>query len=334
MIGRALRRLALALLAALLLAAAYVVVQFNRRPPVEPYRALTLPAATVPTTTGEVRVRFAGVSTLVFDDGETVWMTDGFFSRPSPLRTLFSRIGPDAAVVDASLARLGVTRLAAVVPLHAHYDHAMDAPLVAQRTGALLGGGRSVMQVGQGAGLPQAQLRAVQAGDTLQIGRYTLRFIASRHSPTPYSSGEGGEHITEPLVTPARATQWHEGEVWSIVVTHASGRSFLVQGSAGIVPGALAGVRVETVFLGTGTLGKKDEAYRSAYWRETVQATGARRVIPIHWDDFTQPMLDTPLVATPYLVDDLRVVMDDLQQRGRQGGVEIRMAPLFEPFVP
>ena len=32
---------------------------------------------------GDVRVTFLGVSTLLFDDGETRIMTDGFFSRPS-----------------------------------------------------------------------------------------------------------------------------------------------------------------------------------------------------------------------------------------------------------
>ena len=331
MTGRLLKRAALALLAALVLLAAFAVVQFNRRPSLAPYQSLTLPAA--PQASG-VRVHFAGVATLVFDDGETAWAIDGFFSRPSALRTFFGTIGPDAAVVEASLRRLGVTRLAAVVPVHSHYDHAMDAPLVAQRTGALLVGGESTLQIGRGFGLADSQMRAVKNGDTLQLGQFTLRFITSRHSPTPFSSGDGGELITSPLKPPAHATRWREGDVWSIAVSHGSGRHFLVQGSAGIVPGALSGVRADTVFLGTGTLGKKNEAYRAAYWQETVKATGAKRVIPIHWDDFMQPMLDAPLVASPYLVDDFDVVMADLQQRGRQDGIEVRLPPLFEPFVP
>lgn len=40
--------------------------------------------------------------------------------------------------VGSRLARLGVSRLAAVIPLHSHYDHAMDAPLVAARPGRVL----------------------------------------------------------------------------------------------------------------------------------------------------------------------------------------------------
>jgi L-ascorbate metabolism protein UlaG (beta-lactamase superfamily) len=280
-----------------------------------------------------VRVRFAGVATLLFDDGETAWMTDGFFSRPPAGQVLTGRIGPDTARIDATLKRLEVTRLAAVVPVHSHYDHAMDAPVVAQHTGALLVGGRSTMQIGRGLALADDRMREVKHGDTLQLGKFTLRFIASRHSPTPYSDGHSQEHLSAPLVPPQRATAWAEGDVWSLVVTHTSGERYLVQGSAGIVPGALADVRVGTVFLGTGALGKKDAAYRQAYWDETVRLTHARRVVPIHWDDFTHP-LEEGLIATPYLIDDFSVVMDDLQQRGKAAGVEVRMPPLFEAFTP
>jgi len=106
-----------------------------------------------------------------------------------------------------------------------------------------------------------------------------------------------------------------------------------VQGSAGIVPGALAGLKVDTVFLGVGTLGKKDEAYRSAYWQETVRASGAKRVIPIHWDNFWLP-LDQPLQAMPLLFDNFDVVMADLAQRGAADGVEVRLPPTFTPFAP
>jgi len=105
-----------------------------------------------------------------------------------------------------------------------------------------------------------------------------------------------------------------------------------VQGSAGFVPGALAGLRAETVFLGTGTLGKKPEAYREQFWNETVKAVGARQVLPIHWDNFWRP-LELPLQAMPLLLDDFEVVMQDLQARGLRDGVRIRMPPLFVPFT-
>ncbi len=330
MLRKFLKGLALTVLGVLLFAIAFVAVQSQRRPLMTPYQSLMLPEAGGAET---VRVRFAGVTTLLFDDGETAWMTDGFFSRPGLGRTLVEKISPDIDAIERGLERLGVTQLAAVVPVHSHYDHAMDAPVVAQRTGALLVGSPSTMQIGRGLNLAEDRLREVKSGDTLTLGRFTLQFLASRHSPTPYSSGEGTPELTAPLVPPVRAMAYSEGTVWSLVVTHAAGGRWLVQGSAGIVPGALANTKVDTVFLGVGALGKKDDAYREAYWQETVRLTGAKRVVAVHWDDFWLP-LDQPLQAMPRLFDDLDVVMSDLTRRGTADGVEVRLPPTFTPFAP
>ena len=68
--------------------------------------------------------------------------------KPSDLKIVRS-----PARVDGCLARVGVTRLAAVVPVHTHFDHALDSALVADRTGAQLVGGESAANVGRGHGL-------------------------------------------------------------------------------------------------------------------------------------------------------------------------------------
>jgi L-ascorbate metabolism protein UlaG (beta-lactamase superfamily) len=326
---KTLKRLAALLALLVLLAGAYVFVQSQRRPPLAPYARLVLPPAP---PAAAIRVQFAGVCTLVFDDGETAIMTDGFFSRPGFTRLLGS-IAPDEAAVDAGLAALKVRRLAAVVPVHGHYDHAMDAPMVARKTGALLLGDESVLNVGRGAGLPESAMRQVKPGDTAEFGAWRIRFIAGRHAPTPFSSGAGGEHTLQPLKPPARATAWREGQTWSLLVTHRSGRSFLVQGSAGFVEGALRGQRADVVFLGIGALGKQGTNYRAALWREVVVAVGARRVVAVHWDDFTVG-LDRPLQPMPYLADDFAASMDDLGRFAAAGRQDLRLPPVLVPFDP
>jgi L-ascorbate metabolism protein UlaG (beta-lactamase superfamily) len=321
------------LLLLLIFGGCLVAVQLQRQPD---WRAVDIPtlAAAHPATlaTGQVRLRFAGVSTLVFDDGETAWMTDGFFSRPSLWAMLTQPMSPNPARITQALQVLQVKQLAAVVPLHAHYDHAMDAPVVAQRTGARLIGDASALHIGKGLGLPLAQMQEVQPQEVVVLGQFRLQFIASRHSPTLYSDGHARESITQDLVPPQRAPAWREGQVWSLWVTHAQGGSWLVQGSAGFLPGALDHVRAETVFLGVGTLGHKDTAYRSAFWQATVQAVGARHVIPVHWDNFWRP-LDQPLQAMPYLFDDFAVTMQDLRTRAQANHVQLHLPPLWTPFI-
>jgi L-ascorbate metabolism protein UlaG (beta-lactamase superfamily) len=329
MMRRLLRWMALGLLTLVVLAAVFFVVQTHRRPSLESY-PLVPPAP----AGAAIQVRFAGVSTLLFDDGETMWMTDGFFSRPSLARAAFMRIEPDRAAIDAGLKRLGVTRLAAVVPLHSHYDHAMDAPLVAMHTGALLVGSESTLNVGRGLGMPEDRMRRVQPRERISFGRWSLTFFASRHVPLPVLREGVVETIEAPLVPPAHSLYWREGQTWALLIQHPQATApMLVLGSAGFIPGGLEGVRAGTVFLGVGSAGKQAPDYLSRWWDESVTRVGAKRVVAIHWDDFGEP-LDKPLVAFPYLIDDLGVTMKHLTSFAARDGVDIRLPPLLTPFAP
>jgi L-ascorbate metabolism protein UlaG (beta-lactamase superfamily) len=313
-----LRRILLGVLVLLLAGIATVVARANLRPSLEPYRELvrTKPAGTPSGFT----VTFLGVSTLLFDDGETAVMTDGFFSRPGKLEMLFGKVAPDRGAVDRALARAKIKRLAAVIPLHSHYDHALDAPLVAQRTGALLVGTASSANIARGQGLPEDRIVAARPGDVLKLGAFTIRFFASKHAPsrTPYE----GE-ITHPLTVPADVGAFREGGCLTLWIRRGD-RSVLVQGSAGWIDGALAGVHADVVYLGIGLLGKQDADYRQRYWNALVRDTGAQRVIPIHWDDFWRP-LDEPLVALPRLADDVDVSMDFLVERAYREHVDLEL---------
>jgi L-ascorbate metabolism protein UlaG (beta-lactamase superfamily) len=136
--------------------------------------------------------------------------------------------------------------------------------------------------------------------------------------------------IEAPLVPPARATDYREGGSYSVLIEHPLG-SLLVQGSAGWIDGALAGRHADVVLLGIGALGSKDASYREAYYREVVDAVGAKCVIPIHYDDFTLP-LDQPLRAMPNLLDDVEASLRFLvQQTAQRPGVEMGILPVWQP---
>jgi L-ascorbate metabolism protein UlaG (beta-lactamase superfamily) len=263
----------------------------------------------VPAANGDFGLTFLGVSTLLLDDGDSAVMTDGFFSRPSLLKVGLGKIGPDHARITAALSRTSTTRLDGVLPVHTHFDHALDSAVVAERTGALLVGGESAANIGRGAGLPEERLRVVRSGDSLGLGAFEVTWVESGHCPPDRYPGD----ISHPVVPPAKAATFRCGEAWSMLVGHSSGRTALIQGSAGYVPGALAGRRADVAYLGVGQLGVQDEEYIRTYWAETVQATGARVVVLIHWDDFFRP-LDAPLRALPYAGDDLNVTMSVLEQ--------------------
>jgi L-ascorbate metabolism protein UlaG (beta-lactamase superfamily) len=275
-------------------------------------------------------VTWLGVSTLLIDDGTSAVMTDGFFSRPGLGRVGVGKVTPSPARVDGCLARVGVTRLAAVVPVHTHFDHALDSALVADRTGAQLVGGESAANVGRGHGLAAERLVIANSGTPIRLGAFDITLVKSRHSPPDRFPGT----IDQPVVPPVRAAAYRCGEAWSALIHHrSSGRRLLIQGSAGFVKGSLTDRQAEVVYLGVGQLGVQPESYLVDYWTETVRAVGARRVVLVHWDDFSRP-LSKPLRALPYLADDLDASVRVLSRLAEQDGVALDMPTVWQREDP
>jgi L-ascorbate metabolism protein UlaG (beta-lactamase superfamily) len=275
-------------------------------------------------------VTWAGVTTLLIDDGESAMMTDGFFSRPSLLEVGLRRLSPSTPRIEGSLARIGVDRLEAVLPVHTHFDHAMDSAVVAERTGACVVGGTSAVQVGRGHGLPEDRLVVATPGEPISLGAYDVTLFEARHCPPDRFPGV----ITEPVVPPVKVSAYKCGEAWSTLVRHRpSERRLLIVGSAGFVPGALAGQRADVVYLGVGQLGLQPEQYLVDYWTEAVHTVGARRVVLIHWDDFFRP-LHKPLRALPYAGDDLDVSMRVLSRLAEEDGVALHLPTLGQRADP
>jgi len=307
-------------------APAYLAYRWNDRPSLEPYQNYFLPSSSAEAS--GLRVTFLGVSTLLFDDGETALLIDGFFTRPGIIRTVAGRIQPDVEKVSASLERAGIDRLAAVIVAHSHYDHAMDAPLVADRTGAVVVGSESTANVARGWGLVEEKIRVVSGESRERFGRFDVTLVPSAHFPHGMAMGE----IRKPLVTPARANDYKEGGSYSVLIEH-DGKTMLVQASAGFVPGRLRGRRADVVFLGTAGLATREETYRDAYWREVVGAVGARRVIAIHWDDFTIP-LDEPLVPLSRFLDDVGESFEFFLSRAAAEKIDFKLAAAWTKFDP
>ncbi|WP_029108306.1 MBL fold metallo-hydrolase [Mycobacterium sp. URHD0025] len=298
------------------------------RPDLAPYaRYFDAPAAT---PQSPVNVTWAGVSTLLVDDGTSAVLTDGFFSRPGLLSVGLGKLAPSLPRIDGCLARLGADKLEAVLPVHTHFDHAMDSAVVAERTGALLVGGTSTAQVGAGGGLAPDRIVTVTSGEAVPLGSYDVTLFESEHCPPDRFPGV----ITAPVVPPVKVSAYKCGEAWSTLVRHRpSDRTLLIVGSAGAVPGALDGQHAEVVYLGVGQLGLQSEQYFESYWAETVLTVGARRVVLIHWDDFFRP-LHKPLRALPYAGDDLDVSMRVLTRLAERDGVSLHLPTLWERADP
>lgn len=286
---RALAVFGVALVVAAGIAFAFIWCQ---RPGLEAYAAHHYTAAPAPRA---LTATWFGTTAVLLSDGAHAVFIDPFFTRPPGFGRLVrnAAIEPDEALIRQWLARAGVAELSAVLVSHSHYDHAMDAGVVARLTGATLAGSKSTLNIGRGAGLGEARMVEMRPGEARTFGSFEVTFVEARHAGA--SGGRPTGDILQPLAPPARFLDYKQGGTYSILVAHPQGR-VLHHGSAGFVPGALAGRRADVVLLGIALLPEL-----GGYLKEVVDATGARRVMPVHWDDFTRP-LDATLRPFPLIV--------------------------------
>jgi L-ascorbate metabolism protein UlaG (beta-lactamase superfamily) len=325
---------ALALLAGIIL---YILLNTYSDPAVDPAWAIE---GTPNPPPGAVTARWTGTSTLVFSDGETTLIVDGWFSRPHPLPVLAGTIAPDLDAIEKGLARNDVTEAAMVIPVHSHYDHAMDSPEVARRTGALLVGSEATAQIGRGWGLPEDRIRVVHDGDRLPFGAFEVVIHETRHfqfaDPAFRERALGDPDISKPLVPPVAALDYKVGQPLAVEIRHPRG-ALLVQGSAGFVPGGLSGIDIDVLFMGIGGIDTQSAQYRETYWRETVDATSPTRLIPIHWDSLFAPIkgpFTGELKAASFLAAGGEVTLEFLKKK-EAGNPQLtfEMLPRYEPVV-
>ncbi|MBO9712009.1 MBL fold metallo-hydrolase [Sphingomonas sp.] len=323
MIRRWLVRILVALAVLVLAGGGYAAWRFGH--PAMPADTQVLKPGTA--APGALTVQYFGATTLVFSDGRNAVMVDALLTRPDMRTVMFGKVASDPGKVDLALRRAALSRIDLLLVTHTHYDHVLDAAAVAQRTGATIVGSPSTRQVALGGNIPAARIVTVHGGERLSAGDFRVTVIRSLHSAGDRVPGD----VTAPLRQPASAKDYKEGGTFAYLIEH-KGFRILVHASANVVSGMYRehGVHADVVFLSTGGLTLQPPAFTQTYWRETVAATGAKLVVPIHWDDFLLP-LDQPLVPLRRFLDDIPLTMSRIAPLAARDHVAVRYMPVFGP---
>ena len=251
---------------------------------------------------GVVTMTWLGVGTLLFDDGDTQILVDGFVSRPSLADIVFRRpVSNDIPLINQVLLDYEMERIAAIIPAHSHFDHAMDIGAIANRSSASVMGSESTANIARGSGVPEDQVLVAEAGIEYAFGEFRVTLLDSPHAPIGWRGATPlAGTIDEPLELPASIAEWREGGSFSIVVGHPQGTA-LVHGSAGYAEQELQELHADVVVMSVAQLKSLGRNYAERYWQALVTSTGAFRVLPIHFDDLTAPFGEIRL--PPRIVD-------------------------------
>ena len=307
-----LKRVVTSLVAIVFLLSIAVVLLWQNRPDLD---AIDWPKPTTASAMNPdaVTVTWLGVTTLLFDDGETQILIDGFFSRPTLMDIVLDLpVDNNAAQINYAMNEFRMRRLAAIIPVHSHFDHAMDVGEIANRSSASVIGTASTAQVARGAGVPEDQITIVEGDASFQFGNFEVTLRPTSHSPVGWRGSIPFDGIIEaPLMMPQPVSAWRMGGAMTVIIAHPQGTA-LIQGSAYYKKYDLQDVAADAVFLGVGQLHSLGRDFAEVYWQHTVTATGSHSVYPIHFDDLTQPFGD--VILAPRITDDFEETAEWLSQ--------------------
>lgn len=238
-------------------------------------RPLQLPAG--------LEVEWLGVSGYrITYEGRTVFI-DPYLSRV-PFRSLLTRRTalPSRAALERFLRTPGET--VGVLVGHTHFDHAVDAPEIARRSGCRAYGSRSLVNLMALHDLADRTVE-VEPYRTYELGPFEVSFTPSVHSKlllglaVPYDGELSCEHLDS--LSPGA---YRCGQVWGITIAVA-GLRFYHQGSANLIDEAIRERGVD-VFL-AGVAGR---SFTRDYWRRVIPRLQPRAIVPTHYDNFFRPL--------------------------------------------
>lgn len=223
-------------------------------------------------------VRYLGVTGYEISDGQTTLVLDPMVNRWTLPELLTGPLEPDPA-----LSARWVPEADYVLVNHAHFDHVIDAPEIALRTGAEVVGSASVANLMRSRGGPEGQLREVSGGEELTLGSFQVRVVASTHGSV-LGSSEPMPGTIAPDAGPLWFYEYTQDQSLSYRI-EAGGASIWFHPSAVHRPGELGGQTAGTLIVGVNNADASAEGFRAL-----AAEAGAARVIPSHFDNFFQPI--------------------------------------------
>src|SRR5215471_313102 len=260
-----------------------------------------LAAQNSPTATSskQVTLTYMGTAGWEITDGNTVILLDPYLSRiygpQPPGRAPFARAAgdnrpqygwtdvavPDTAVIDSHIKKADF-----ILVTHTHFDHVLDVPHIALKTGATVIGTESTENVMRACGVPEEQLITVRGGEDYQFQGFSIRVIPSIHSPLDHKHYFSSATAPPGMKAPLTLEQIHpEGGTLAYLIRFPE-HQILVFGGMNYVEREIAGLEPDVVLVGAGASRKEIHDYSGRLMRDLHYPT---LVLPTHWDNFLLP---------------------------------------------
>jgi len=249
--------------------------------------ALALTASSLQPARAELTFRWLGNSGFTLTDGTTTLLVDPAVTSTSPAKWLlpWQSVQSDEQEWDYWAGRCDIKKLDATFINHTHTDHAIDAPTAVRKHGGILAGSSSARQIGLGHGIPDSRIRVMESGQSVQVGAFGIQAFETPHSPHVAGILFADGDITKPLAPGSSPWDYRVGKTLSYWFTHPEGKILFQAPGRVLTPDVLSDLRPDTLLL---TIANRPSS--EMLIQNRILPSGARRVIPLHWDNFFFPL--------------------------------------------
>jgi phosphatidylglycerophosphate synthase/L-ascorbate metabolism protein UlaG (beta-lactamase superfamily) len=242
---------------------------------------------------GELRLTYLGNAGWEITDGTTVVLVDPFLTRFARWEPGARSDGPDPdALYEPDTARINrhVRRADYIVVTHGHSDHALDAGHIAARTGAVVPGRETIVNLARAYRVPEHQLITVLGGEDYDFDTFSVRVIPSIHSALDdkryFSNGRGiAGAAPRGLTAPLRRRDHQEGGSVAYLVRMA-GHEVLAMGSMNFIEREMEGLRPDVALVGANSQRLQIHDFTGRLLRALGHPAP---VIPSHADGYGNP---------------------------------------------
>lgn len=260
-----------------------------------PAQAASPAAAPAPTARqkGAVSFRWWGTAGWRVDIGDRIVLVDPFLSRIDTGLFTGAFRTDTPLTVRAELIDPRVDRAMTVLVTHTHWDHFMDVPHIAERTGARVFGTLTAYHLGLAYGLPSTQLSPVKGGEVLDFGDHSVEVVGSLHSRNPsYSVAFPGVRVSPPP-RPATIADLPEGDTLGYLLRVDGGPSVYFTGASDVAERNLTGLAPDVAMVAM-----QSATTTGDYLPRLLAGLDYPKVVvPVHYDNFETPLQNPPVVA-------------------------------------